>query len=116
MEKITNDLFDIAWRIRAVDSCYELFFNKDKGRYEVWGKGILQSVLPFDRLDCRAVNYLRRTRIERLDALTAEIDRENERLENSAQNKSADEFLYKSKSLFGYLKGGGEHLPDYNDI
>ena len=34
-------------------------------------------VLPFNRLDCRALTYLRKTRIERLAALQAEIDRHN---------------------------------------
>ena len=76
---ITDDLFGIADRAKSIDPRYRIEYNKGKRGFEVFA-GEDRScpiVLPFDRLDCRALTYLRKTRIERLAALQAEIDRHN---------------------------------------
>ena len=76
---ITDDLFGIADRAKSIDPRYRIEYNKGKRRFEVF-VGEDRScpiVLPFNRLDCRALTYLRKTRIERLAALQAEIDRHN---------------------------------------
>lgn len=76
---ITDDLFGIADRAKSIDPRYRIEYNLGKRRFEVFTdeKRSCPIVLPFNRLDCRALTYLRKTRIERLAALQAEIDRHN---------------------------------------
>lgn len=79
--KIDNDLFCIAERLKQIDDRYELFFNGRLNRFEVYANGALQIAAPFDRLDCRLLSLVRETRMERLDALLADIDKNNSRLD-----------------------------------
>ena len=85
MIRITHDVFDIASRIKEIDSRYELYYNRDGGRYEVYVGEELSAVIPYDTLDVRTVDYLRRTRRENIDRLLAYIDSENERLEKETE-------------------------------
>ncbi len=91
--KITDDLYDIAWRLKAVNSEYELFYNAEKGRYQVHDKkGALAFVVPFDELDARTVDYALRTRIQNARRIFEEVERNNARLERRAI-KNATETL-----------------------
>ena len=80
---ITNDLFDIAWRLRAIDDDYRIVYNTEKKRYEVHKAscGSMQFVIPFDELDARAVYYARKTRVQYADMIFREIEEHNARLE-----------------------------------
>ena len=86
--RIENDLFGIADALRAVDGGYFIQLDKLRGRFEVhnirqYGDTYCLT-LPFERLDRRAVEYVRRTRSERGEKLLAELERVNERLEREA--------------------------------
>ena len=81
MIRITHDVFDIAWRIKSIDSEYELFYNREAHRFEVQARGVLQAIIPYDTLDNRTLIYLRETRRENLDKLIAKIEGDNERIE-----------------------------------
>lgn len=81
MIPITDDLFDIACRLRSVCDAYRLYYNTCKRRYEVYtecglGKR-LEFAVPFEQLDCRTVEYARKTRVERAQALFEEIEQNN---------------------------------------
>lgn len=75
--KVVDDLFHIARRLKEIDRNYELFFNRKRGRFEIYAKGAMQIALPFDRLDARCLDYARKTRIENLSALMDEIEKNN---------------------------------------
>lgn len=47
----------------------------------------MQIALPFDRLDERSVEYVRKTRVENLDALTKEIELDNAKIEKRRQDE-----------------------------
>lgn len=83
MNLITNDLFDIAWRLRAVNDDYRVYYNTEKNRYEVhdFKKNTLQFVVPYDELDARTVEYARYSRVENAERIFAEIERHNAKLE-----------------------------------
>lgn len=64
MEEVC-DPFDVYLRIQDLVPSWRIFYNKRKDRYEVhdtesgeWHT--LVSVLPFDRIDQRTVDYLKR--------------------------------------------------------
>lgn len=116
MIKIINDLFDIAWRLKSIDADYELYYNRRKRRFEVWASEKLQTVIPFERLDARAVDYVRSTRIEYAEKLLAQLDAENGRLRKKRENDVGDRVRYKTKQLTDYLAKGGKNPPDYEEI
>ncbi len=91
--KITHDLFDIAKRLKSIDKRYELFFNRKKNRFEIYANGAMQMALPFERLDARALLYARKTRLENLEKIIAEIEAENARLDIENAAKSRDKIL-----------------------
>lgn len=80
---ITNDLYDIAWRLRAVNDSYRLYYNVQKRRYEVrnCNTDALEFVVPYDELDARTVEYARYTSVQNAQALFAEIERNNAQAE-----------------------------------
>ena len=90
--KVVDDLFHIARRLKQVDRNYELFFNRKRGRFEIYAKGAMQIALPFDRLDARCIEYARKTRVENLSALMDEIEKNNRdidiRNEKTAREKT----------------------------
>lgn len=83
---IKNDLFSIADRIKSIDDKYSICYNGEKKRFEVYGgkDGGLQCVLPYSQLDSRALDYVRETRIERIDDILAKIEKENEKVARDA--------------------------------
>ncbi|MEG1612721.1 MAG: hypothetical protein RR357_00970 [Clostridia bacterium] len=116
MIKIIDDLYDIAWRLKAIDGDYELFFNEKMQRYEVWARNHLQAVIPYKQLDVRALDYVRETRIERLEILLSEIEQNNANLALSEAKKQAERHSYKIKNLVNYLERGKTKLPSYEQI
>lgn len=86
LTEITNDLFDIAWRVRAVDDDYRLFYNGEKKRFEVHSaaRGTMQFAVPFDELDARTVDYARATRVQNAEKIFAEVERHNELVQRNA--------------------------------
>lgn len=90
--EVTDDLFGISGRLKAIDPDYFVFYSYVKRRYEVHARGqrggTLALVVPFDRLDERTVRLVLRTRRERADAYLAEIERENECLKKAERERA----------------------------
>lgn len=93
LQKIERDLFGIAKRLKSIDRRYELFFNRKKNRYEIYANGAMQMALPFERLDARTLTYARKTRLENLEEIIAEIEEENARLEIQKTIEARDKIL-----------------------
>ena len=83
---VENDLFYVADRIKSIDDKYKIYYNGESRKFEVHNAedDSLQVVLPYGQLDSRAVDYVRKTRIERIDALLEEIERVNAEAEKAA--------------------------------
>lgn len=92
---VTNDLFDIAWRLRAVNDDYRLFYNTLSAKYEVHSaeRGTVQFVVPFDALDARTVEYARRTRVQNAREIFDEIERANADADKLLARKKAERVL-----------------------
>lgn len=97
--KINNDLFDIASRIKEIDTRYEIFFETETQKFTVWANGKRQLTLPFENLDERAILYTRKTRVENVEEIIREIDSYNEKHENErverVRDKIEDEFSHR---------------------
>lgn len=78
--EIKEDLFDIAHRLKEIDARYRIYRNLKLNRFEIHANGALQIATPFDRLDARTLELVRRTRLECAGRLIEEMDEENARL------------------------------------
>lgn len=85
LREVTDDLYSMAERIKEIDSRYRLCFNLRLHRYEIYASGALQLAVPPRELDARVAQKLRRTRVERKDALMREIDLANRAAERAAE-------------------------------
>lgn len=87
--KIESDNYFIAQRIKEIDSNYLLMFNTKTKKYEVHNLGQAGDTfcvcLPFITLDERTIHFVQKTRIENIDKVLNEIDKEN--LKNERKNK-----------------------------
>ena len=92
LKLITDDLFDIANRIRSVKESYVVYYNVERGRYEVHDgeKVCLEFVVPFDQLDARTVEYARYSRVENAKQIFAEVEKHNERLEKEQASRAIE--------------------------
>lgn len=76
--KITNDLFDVAARLKSVNENYIVYYNAAKRRYEVYDGDNFAFVVPYSELDSRTVDYARKTSRQNADKLFEEIERNNQ--------------------------------------
>ena len=92
---ITNDVFDIAQRIKEIDQDYFVVYDKKLCRFEVHNKrqkpDTLSLVLPYDTLDCRAIDKVLSTRTEYVAKQLAMIDEYNEKLQISQAKQLAQQ-------------------------
>lgn len=91
--EINGDLFDIAGRLKEIDSRYTVCRNVKLNRFEIYADGVLQIAVPFDRLDARTLELVRSTRLENAERLMEQIDQDNARLEKSLQKSRQDKLL-----------------------
>jgi hypothetical protein len=116
---IQRDVLDVVKRIKEIDRGYSVRYNLTRSRYEVChirsaGEPVL--VLPYQKLDYRAVEYVRKTRLERLNEIIREITENNEKLERERERRIMDETAYKARHLAMYVTGGGRDIPSYDEI
>ncbi|HKL74390.1 MAG TPA: hypothetical protein VJ903_05840 [Clostridia bacterium] len=90
--KITNDLYDIATRIKEIDSRYQIFYDTASSLYKLYLGEKSQLNFPYPNLDVRALDYAYETRIENLDKIIEKIDRHNEKVNIDSIKRAQDEF------------------------
>ena len=115
--KIINDVFDISIRIKEIDSGYYAVYNTDKNRYEIHNKHQKSNTFCITcdfGLDSRVIDKLRKTRIENLRKILAEIEKQNEMLENNSKKAITDETNWKVREMFDYAKKREED-SDFKD-
>ncbi len=88
LQKIWHDLYEIATRLLEIDQRYELFYNHRQKRYEIHSNGVLQIAVPFDRLDARTISLARETRLERMNEIVADIEKNNRLLDEKRRQET----------------------------
>lgn len=104
--EIYYDVFDIASRIREIDSSYKLYYNTKLHRYELYSKrGLhenLELVCPYPCLDARFLNKTRQSRKEYAEKLIQQMERENEKITQANQKKILNHTQDKAKEMIKY--------------
>ena len=92
LKLITDDLYDVAARLRSVKESYAVYYNTELERYEVHdsARKCLEFVVPFDELDARTVEYARYSRVENAKRIFAEMEEYNERLEKQRAKETIE--------------------------
>ncbi|HHW89402.1 MAG TPA: hypothetical protein GX745_00655 [Clostridiales bacterium] len=71
--KIDNDLYDIANRLKSIDSGYFVVYDTSRQKYEVHNSDNIGNTycltVPYERLDARTVDLVNKTRRERFDKI-----------------------------------------------
>lgn len=91
--EIKEDLFDIAHRLKELDVRYRVYRNLRANRFEIHANGALQLATPFDRLDARTLDLVRKTRLENADRLIGEIDKSNARLKRAEEVATREKIM-----------------------
>lgn len=116
---ISGNCFDIPQRIRALDDDYRLYYNVRKNVIElhhIRSHPTLQLVLPYRQLDARAVEYVRRTRVDKIMAEIESIDEYNQKLQDTLISRTLDEIHIKTKCVVNYMNRGGSQIPSYSEL
>ncbi|MCL2755925.1 MAG: hypothetical protein FWE45_02620 [Firmicutes bacterium] len=118
MQQITNDLFDIANRLKQIDEQYNVFFDSVKERYEVHSLNLgysspnpntLEFIVPYPILDERTLTRAMRTRKENEYEILAEIEEHNKLIEQSAYDAMSQE-LKRFEDMFSYAYQTGRDV------
>lgn len=117
-EIIETNVYHIPERLREIDPDYFVVYNHKEHRFEVhhWGQkdNTLAVIIPYDELDARTIERVRATRIEYIDRIIAEIDKNNERIAKSRLNTHLDRNGQILKDMHKYVTTheSKETIPD----
>lgn len=87
---VTSDALDIVRRIKEIYEGYFVMLNRRTQKFEVHVRGqqcTLGCELPYEQLDARAVEYVRRHERDRIDELMREMDEEEARRQRAKDAK-----------------------------
>ena len=91
---ITNDLFNIANRLKSINPYFQLYFNKLLGRFEVHSScqhpNTLSFVVPYEQLDARTVELALQSRTEHADKIFYQVEQHNKLVEKHALDDAVD--------------------------
>ena len=91
---VTGDALDIVRRIKEIYDGYFVMLNRRTQKFEVHVRGqkcTLGCELPFEQLDARAVEYVRRHERDRIDEYMLEMEKEEAR-----RQRARDARLYEA--------------------
>lgn len=108
---VQSDVYNISERIKAVDERFFIMFNRQTQKFEVHVKGQPATTygceLPFDTLDARALEYVRKYSAARNRELAREIVEHNDRLAEAQSGKHIENAGYKMREAIMWA----EHHP-----
>lgn len=101
--EIESDCLDVIERIKEIDKDYFVVFNLDKRKFELHNRSQWKNsyclTFPFDTLDVRCLDYVKKTSAKNAEALFAEMEIENEILRKRQCKQVLNDFeekLYES--------------------
>lgn len=90
--RIDNDVYGISKRIKYIDKDYYVQYNTSKQKFEVHNSSQLVNTycltLPFNELDERALNYVRKTQSTNIDEILEKIENDNNILESAIKTSA----------------------------
>lgn len=104
--KITQDVYNIANRIKDIDSGYFIVYDTLCGHFEVHNRFQYDTTycitLPYDTLDERTLQYVYKTMSTNIENIIEDIDNHNLRCENAEKSCVLSRF---NESIEEMMKG-----------
>ncbi len=106
LTELTTNVYFIPERLKEIDSGYFVVRNHEKKTFEIHHRDQPHTTycltVPYEELDCRALELVRKTSVSNLDRLLSEMDSHNQQLEQEA-TKVSEESTQKTKEVLSYL-------------
>jgi hypothetical protein len=105
---VESNVDHIPERLREIEPHYFVMFNPRQQKFEVHNTNQNHSTycltVPFDELDSRTLDEVRRTRIENGRKLMAEMEAHNLKLELDRLKAAKDKIAWKANEIYKYGK------------
>lgn len=102
---VESNVFNIPERLREIDKGYFVLFNPENQRYELHHEEqdfTYCFTFPFEELDGRAIDYVRETRIERIDIIKRQMKERNRKLQEDMEKEFQDKIECIAKDVHKY--------------
>lgn len=107
-EVITTSTFNIPERLKIIDNGYFVVRNHQTEQWEIHNSnqkdGTFALSIPFNELDERTIDRVKRTQIQYIKNIVAEMERNNEKLEKDKEQRLKDFTETTTKDIYRYLK------------
>lgn len=108
LTKMTTNVYRIPERLSEIDPGYFVVRNHRKKTFEIHHSDQVDNTycltVPYEELDARTLELVRKTRISNLEKLIAEMDQANQKLSEKNTTVS-EEAQIKTKEVLSYLNG-----------
>lgn len=99
---IKNDLFNIEKRLKHLNRGYFVVFNEKNRVFEVHNANLRPTFclrLPYDRLDSRAIERVRKSEITSFNKYFEKLEEDNIKLQNKNLEDMKQQLMYDVKML-----------------
>ena len=94
--KILTDVYNIANRIKDIDTNYYIVFNTSTKKFEVHNSAQADNsfclTIPYDFLDERTLNLVNDTRVENIERILNDIEKENKLKQSADKTCTLNQF------------------------
>lgn len=118
--RIKQDVFGVANRLTQINKNFEIYFNVQTQRYEVYERRGFATFFAFSikhkQLDARAICDVWNTQKQLLQAALQEIEQHNMRLQQKQQDALQKQNHYKLKQIVDYASAGSKDFEFDNSF
>jgi len=98
LTEVTDDLFDVAARLKSIDPNYKVYHNAQTDKFEVHDASkphgsTLAFVVPYEELDSRTVDFALFTRVQNAEKLFRDVEEHNRKLQRNALYNATQSLL-----------------------
>ena len=103
---VKSDTYNICNRVKNFDQSYRVVYNTVPNRYEIYSSHLQADVelvsgvplsyvcsIPYNELDNRTIKHLYCTKVENIQDIVDEIDKQNKKVENEYHQKLKEQSL-----------------------
>lgn len=98
LTEVTNDLFDVAQRLKSVNPNYKVYYNPQTDKFEVHDVSkpcgnTLTFIVPYNELDARTIDFALFTRVENAEKLFRDVEEHNNKMQRNAVYNATQNLL-----------------------
>jgi hypothetical protein len=109
---VETNVYCIPERLKEIDPDFYVVFNTETQKFELHRENhtwdTLELNIPYDELDARTIELVKKNKIENAKKIFAEIDKHNEMLQKKRWEEAIDEANQKAKEIYRYA-AASEH-------